>query len=243
MLVLAGPIGAGKTQLTHLLSQQLGTQAFEEPVTDNPVLPLFYKGNEEAEMRRQAGEKDATNHYAFLLQIYFLNQRFAMIKKAMQDDNNVLDRSIYEDQLFMKMNTDMGNAKPEEYEIYKHLLNNMMEELPYAAHKKSPDLMIYLKVDYPTMISRIAHRGRAYEQVDSDPTLEEYYKRLLRYYEDWERRYDASPMITIDGTKYDFVNSDSDREHVLNTIYGTLHDMGNIDNDELKRLMMLNQVD
>ncbi|HJE04535.1 MAG TPA: deoxynucleoside kinase, partial [Escherichia coli] len=35
---------------------------------------------------------------------------FDMIKKAMQDDNNILDRSIYEDEIFMRMNTEMGNA-------------------------------------------------------------------------------------------------------------------------------------
>lgn len=243
MLVLAGPIGAGKTQLTHLLADQLGTVAFEEPVADNPVLPLFYKGNEEAELRRQAGDADASNHYAFLLQVFFLNRRFAMIKKAMQDDNNVLDRSIYEDELFMKMNTDMGNAKPEEYQIYKQLLSNMMEELPHAAHKKSPDLMVYLKVDYDTMISRIARRGREYEQVESDPTLAEYYQRLLRYYNTWEKEYDASPIITIDGTKYDFVNSDKDREHVMGTIYDKLHELGNIDAAERDRLEALNRVD
>ena len=46
------------------------------------------------------------------------------------------------------------------------LLNNMMEELPYAAHKKSPDLMITIKVSYETMIRRIIKRGRDYEQIE-----------------------------------------------------------------------------
>ncbi|UNL37808.1 deoxynucleoside kinase, partial [Limosilactobacillus reuteri] len=81
-----------------------------EPVTDNPVLPSFYKGNEEAARKRAAGDKNATNPYAYVLQMYFLNKRFAKIKQAMQEDNNVLDRSIYEDAIFMRMNVDMGNA-------------------------------------------------------------------------------------------------------------------------------------
>ena len=119
--------------MTKILSEELGTKAFFEPVEDNPVLPLFYRGNKMVE----AGEADS-NPYAFLLQVFFLNRRFAMIKQAMQEDNNVLDRSIYEDSIFMKMNTDQGHATEEEWNIYKSLLNNMLEELPYAAKKKSP---------------------------------------------------------------------------------------------------------
>ena len=44
-----------------MLAEQLGTKAFYEPVTDNPVLPLFYKENEVADQKRAHGEKNATN--------------------------------------------------------------------------------------------------------------------------------------------------------------------------------------
>jgi len=81
MIVLAGTIGAGKSSLTAMLAEHLGSEAFYESVEDNEVLPLFY-----AEPQK----------YAFLLQIYFLNKRFDSIKRALSDKNNVLDRSIYE---------------------------------------------------------------------------------------------------------------------------------------------------
>lgn len=162
MITLSGIIGSGKTSLTTLLADRLGTKPFFEPVDDNPVLPLFYKGNEIAAEKRAAGDQNATNPYAYLLQTFFLNRRFAMIKQAMQNDNNILDRSIYEDEIFMRMNTDMGNATKVEYDIYKSLLNNMLEELPYAAHKKAPDLMIMIDVSYETMVKRIKKRGREY---------------------------------------------------------------------------------
>ena len=77
VIVLAGTIGAGKSSLTALLANHLGSQAYYESVDDNEVLPLFYAD---------------PNKYAFLLQIYFLNKRFDSIKKAMQEDNNVLDQ-------------------------------------------------------------------------------------------------------------------------------------------------------
>lgn len=213
MITLAGVIGAGKTSLTEKLSKHLGSKPFYEPVKNNPVLPLFYRGN-----KLVAEGKWKTNPYTFLLQIYFLNIRFKMIKEAMQEDNNVLDRSIYEDRLFMKMNYEMGNATKPEWDIYQSLLANMMEELPYAAHKKSPDLMILIKVNYHTMLHRIEKRDRPYEQPSQNLALTKYYKNLLKYYAVWAKQYDASPLLIIDGDKYDFVSSHRDLEIVLNKI-------------------------
>lgn len=236
MITLSGIIGSGKTSLTKLLSAELGSTAFYEPVDDNPVLPLFYKGNEIAAKKRAAGDKEATNPYAYLLQTFFLNRRFKMIKQAMREDNNILDRSIYEDEIFMKMNTEMGNATDVEYDIYKSLLNNMMEELPMAAHKKSPDLMVNIKVSYETMMTRIRKRGRDYEQVEQDPSLVDYYHRLLRQYDEWRQTYNASPLLIIDGDRYDFMANPQDRVTVLETIEQKLVDLGNLDEATMAKL-------
>ena len=202
---------------------------------DNPVLPIFYKGNEIAAQKRAAGDKEATNPYAYLLQTFFLNRRFSMIKAAMREDNNILDRSIYEDEIFMKINTEMGNATQVEYDIYKSLLNNMMEELPFASHKKSPDLMITIKVSYETMLKRIEKRGRDYELVEKDPSLEDYYHRLLNCYEVWMKEYKASPLLVIDGDKYDFVDSLSDRVEVFDMIESKLHELGNLNDVQMDK--------
>lgn len=43
MIVLAGTIGAGKTSLTQMLADHLGSKPFFESVDDNPILPLFTK--------------------------------------------------------------------------------------------------------------------------------------------------------------------------------------------------------
>ncbi len=231
MITLGAPIGAGKSSLTQILSNQLGTKPFYEPVSDNPVLPLFYRGNEIAAKKRAQGIKDATNPYAYLLQTFFLNRRFKMIKEAMQQDNNVLDRSIYEDHLFMQMNVDMGNATQVELEVYEKLLDNMMEEYPlFSPGKKAPDLMVMIHVSYETMIKRITKRGREFEQIENDPSLEEYYKNLLTYYDTWEKEYNVSPLLIINGDKYDFMENLDDRKTVLHQIYDKLLEVGSIDN-------------
>lgn len=236
MITLAGIIGSGKSSLTEILSRELGSIPFYEPVEDNPVLPLFYKGNELAAKKRQAGEKDATNPYTYLLQTFFLNRRFMMMKKALQSRNNILDRSIYEDAMFMRMNIEMGNATQVEYSIYQELLTNILEELNHVVPSNDYNLMILIKVSYDTMVSRIKKRGREYEQIEKDPSLIDYYGRLLKYYEEFEENYNQSEMLVIDGDKFNFVENIDDRNHILDMIEMKLVDLGNIDCNEYETL-------
>ena len=236
LITLAGIIGSGKSSLTELLSKELGSKAFFEPVSDNPVLPLFYKGNELAAKKRQAGQADATNPYAYLLQTFFLNRRFKMMKEALASHNAILDRSIYEDAMFMKMNTDMGNATDIEYEIYQELLDNMLTELTQINQDTTSDLTVFIKVSYETMLKRIEKRGREYEQISSDPSLVEYYQRLLKYYDQWEKNYQASPLLVINGDQYDFVENETDRNFVLDLIESKLVELGQLSQDEFLQL-------
>lgn len=190
VIVFAGMIGVGKTTWTEKLSEYLGTQPFYESVDDNPILDKFY---------------DDPKRWAFPLQIFFLNKRFDAIKQALSDDNNVLDRSIYEDALFTKINYEQGNITKEEYDLYVELLDNMMEELD-GMPKKSPDLLIYLTGDFDLILSHIKHRGRDFEQWDDDPELLEYYRTLYNAYDEWYEQYDKSPKIKIDVGEVDVLN-------------------------------------
>lgn len=187
VIITAGMIGVGKTTLTGKIADHLGTKAFFEPVGDNPVLPLYYKDPKQ---------------YGFLLQIYFLNKRFEMIKKALADDNNVLDRSIYEDALFTKENNAEGNITDTELSVYLTLLDNMMNDLQQLP-KKAPDLLVYAETDFDTILYRIKKRGRDYEQFDDNPELESYYFKMWSAYKQWFEEYDASPKMKIDLQHYD----------------------------------------
>lgn len=187
VIITAGMIGVGKTTLTAKIADHLHTKAFFEPVGENPVLPLYYKDPKQ---------------YGFLLQIYFLNKRFSMIKQALSDDNNVLDRSIYEDALFTKENNAEGNISDTELDVYLKLLDNMMSDLNKLP-KKAPDLMVYSETSFETILYRIKKRGRDYEQMDNNPELKDYYYKMWSAYQDWYQEYDASPKMKIDLDKYD----------------------------------------
>lgn len=73
----------------------------------------------------------------------------------MSDNNNVLDRSIYEDSLLFHLNADLGRADETEVEVYDDLLNNMLEEIDSLSFKKRPDLLIHVKVSFDKMLERI----------------------------------------------------------------------------------------
>jgi deoxyadenosine kinase len=212
VIVLSGPIGAGKSSLTSILAEHLGTQAFYEGVDNNPVLPLYYQ-----DMKR----------YTFLLNIYLLNHRLAQINQAIQEKNSVSDRSIYEDALFFRMNAENNVADPTEFKIYDSLLENMLEDTPGNPSKK-PDLLIYIHVSLDTMLKRIEKRGRSFEQLSTDPSLKDYYARLINYYEPWYENYDASPKMAIDGDQYDFIIDEHAKKEVLHQIDNKLHEVGNL---------------
>lgn len=191
VIITAGMIGVGKTTLTEKIAEHLHTKAFFEPVGENPVLPLYYKNPKQ---------------YGFLLQIYFLNKRFSMIKQALTDDNNVLDRSIYEDALFTRENNAEGNITDTELEVYLKLLDNMMSDLQQLP-KRAPDLMVYSETDFETILYRIKKRGRDYEQIDTNPELKDYYYKMWNAYKQWYKDYDASPKMKIDLERYDLEDS------------------------------------
>lgn len=204
MIVLSGTIGAGKTSLTEMLADHLGSKAFYESVDDNPILPLFYENPKK---------------YGFLLQIYFLNKRLAQIKEARATGvRNILDRSIYEDALLFQLTADLDRATQTEVDIYKSLVDNMMAEIAGVEDVKNPDLLIHVRVSFDTMLARIKKRGRSFEQIDENPDLYDYYKELNKRYDDWFDAYDRSPKVQIDGDRFDFVSDADARAKVLEMI-------------------------
>lgn len=217
IIVVGGMIGAGKTSVAKLIGNALGSDIFYENVDDNEILPLFYTASE---------EEQELKRYSFLLQLEFLSSRFYSIKEALVHRNNVLDRSIYEDWYFAKVNNDLGRISNLEFSIYEKLLTNMLEELDELP-KKSPDLMIYLTGSFDTILKRIGIRGREFEQ---DINLVNYYETLWSGYDDWvDNHYHSSQVIKIDIDKYDVVNNPADAEVVIELVKNKLVEMGQLE--------------
>lgn len=206
LIVVGGMIGLGKSSVAEILGNHFNSEVFYESVDDNPILPLFYSESEEEILK---------NRYPFLLQLYFLNTRFKSIKEALYNDNNVLDRSIYEDWYFAKKNMELGRISELEMNTYEGLLENMLEELKELP-KKSPDIMVYLKGSFETVIKRINLRGREFEV---DESLKEYYHFLWKDYDNWvNNHYNASEVLIVDMDIMDVVNNEADKHKLIEMV-------------------------
>jgi len=159
---VAGNIGAGKTTLATRLAQQFGWRCELEPVINNPYLSDFY-----ADMTR----------WSFHLQVYFLSKRFdSQMGIERTHESCVQDRTIYEDaHIFAHTLHSRGFLSDRDWDNYFSLFESMIK------HLRSPDLIIYLRADVPSLLRRIASRGRDYER-NIDPN---YLAELNSAYDLW----------------------------------------------------------
>ncbi|MED4224234.1 deoxynucleoside kinase [Neobacillus cucumis] len=213
-IVIGGMIGLGKTSVAdtlnaHFKNKGIESKVFYEAVDDNPILPLYYELTpEELDARR----------IPFLLQLFFLNKRFKTVKECMnwcEPVYTIQDRSIYEDWYFAYVNKNLGRISDLEFKIYEDLVDNMMEELNELP-KKAPDLMVYLKGSFDTVIYRIMARGRSFE---INPELKEYYFEVWKGYDEWVmNQYAASEVLVIDMDNTDVVKNNADAIMVCNAV-------------------------
>ncbi len=203
VIVIGGRIGLGKTTTSQILSKELNVPVYYESVEGNKILPLFYSASEEDQQKYR---------YPFLLQLTFLASRFHSIVEALENDNAILDRSLYEDYYFAKKNHDLGRISDLELETYKGILDERrlgLDKLP----KKSPDVMVYLHGSFDTCLQRIKERGRSFE---IEPSLVDYYHFLWKDYDSFVTdSYKASPIISVDVDKRDILKNESDRKWLL----------------------------
>lgn len=216
LITLAGVIGVGKSSMTHLLSELLETKAVYEPVEDNPLLEKFYADKKK---------------YGFLFQIDMLSKRFELIQEAMSVKNGILDRSIYEDSIFLKQLHDEGSVNELELDVYTKLLKRMLKELE-PLPKKSPDLMIVLNCSFEEEIKRINKRARDFEKVEECTELYEYFRDHHTNYQEWMYKELGFPKLIIDVTYLDYVNNPEHRVKVLMMILDELFHVGTISGEE-----------
>lgn len=192
-IAITGNIGAGKTTLTQMLGEHYGWEALYEAVEGNPYLADFYKDME---------------RWAFNLQIYFLNSRFAQVQRirSLTYSTVVQDRTIYEDAfIFAKNLHDSGIMAERDFNAYLMLFDTIIKAV------QPPDLMIYLKADIPKLVRQIKKRGRDFE---ADISVD-YLQSLNNYYEQFAAKYDHGRLLVIDVNDMDFANNPDDFKTII----------------------------
>ena len=88
--------------------------------------------------------------------------------------------------------------------IYEHLGPRVMK----------PDLVIYLQARLDVLLARIKKRGREFERKFDA----EYLAELSRTYNDFFHRYDETPLLVINTSDIDFVESEEDFEELIRAV-------------------------
>jgi deoxyadenosine/deoxycytidine kinase len=198
-VAIAGNIGVGKSTLTSILAETFEWQPFYEAVDENPYLADFY-----ADMRR----------WSFHSQVFFLSRRLQHHRQLVDHPGSVVqDRSVYEDaEIFARNLYDQGQMSPRDYGAYHDLYEGIRAFLP------PPDLLVYLKSNVGTLLTRIRQRGRDFER-DISP---DYLDRLNILYDQWIERWDSCPVLVIPADEMDFQHDEDARQLIIEGIRDSL---------------------
>jgi len=184
VFAIEGNIGAGKSTLGRDLVSYLvkhGIQATFFPETFPEALLNEF-------IVFSSVHPEAKNPHAFALQMAILECRLETYQKALElsraGHSVVIDRSLPGDYVFARLNAEIGNIDPSEWQAYKA----RVEHIDVLA----PTAIIYLDASVSTCKRRIDYRGRASE----DKYTDDYLERLASTYNEVLKTL-AHPLLRV----------------------------------------------
>ncbi|MFI8377413.1 2-amino-4-hydroxy-6-hydroxymethyldihydropteridine diphosphokinase [Leeuwenhoekiella sp. NPDC079379] len=192
-IAIEGNIGAGKTTLATMISEDFNAKLILERFKDNPFLPKFYED--------QA-------RYAFPLEMSFLADRYQQLlddigQYDLFKNFMIGDYDCFKSLIFAKI-----TLTEEEYNLYKKLHGIMYREIA------RPDLYIYLYQNPERLLENIKKRGRSYEQDIS----ENYLLKINKGYLSMIKNSNPGKVKIIDISELDFVKNRADYLSILKQI-------------------------
>ena len=192
-IAIEGNIGAGKTSLAKMISDEFNAKKVLERFTDNPFLPKFHKNQE---------------RYAFPLEMSFLADRHQQLSDDLAQFDLFKNFIISDYYIFKSLIFAQVTLQKEEYVLYRKMFNFMYKEIA------KPDLYVYLYQDKNRLLDNIKKRGRAYEQ-NIQP---EYLQKIHDGYSNFIKTEQNLNSIIIDISDIDFVENKKDYTYILNKI-------------------------
>ena len=192
-ITIEGVIGAGKTSLAKKIKERLDAKLIVEQFDTNPFLEKFYSDRK---------------RYAFQTQMFFLVNRFKQQEQLNQEelftDYIVSDYLFEKDRIFAYL-----NLNSEELKLYESIYPLLARTL------RKPDLVIFLQSGTDRLMYNIKKRNRKIERAIS----RNYIGELSEAYNHFFFRYNSTPLLIVNATDIDFVNSNEDFKELFKQIF------------------------
>jgi len=191
-IAIEGAIGVGKTSLAKILANKFGWRLVQEEVGHNPFLERFYEN---------------PRKFAFQTQLFFLLSRYRQQRELAQgnlfEKGVVSDYVLAKDKIFALINLD-----DDEISLYDSIYRLLVPTVP------RPDLVIYLQARPEVLLNRVRKRGVEYERNISL----DYLKTLSDAYNEYFFHYNETPLLVVNTSEIDFVESPRDLEHLVREV-------------------------
>jgi deoxyguanosine kinase len=210
-IAIEGVIGAGKTSLAKRIGERLNAKLIMEQFDNNPFLENFYNDRK---------------RFAFQTQMFFLINRFKQQQELHQEDlflEHIVGDYIFEkDRIFAYM-----NLSKDELNLYESIYPLLARTL------RKPDLVIFLQSSTDRLMFNIKKRSRKVERAITRSYLEE----LSEAYNHYFFRYSSTPLLIVNSSDIDFVNSDKDFDELFKQIFREDRGFTEYFNPEIRRIL------
>tara|TARA_B100000795_G_scaffold157865_1_gene118551 strand:+ start:351 stop:1475 length:1125 start_codon:yes stop_codon:yes gene_type:complete len=195
-IAIEGNIGAGKTSLSKIMSDEFNAKIILERFAENPFLPKFYKDKE---------------RFAFPLEMSFLADRYQQLSDDLAQLDLFKNLIVSDYYIFKSLIFAQITLQKDEYLLYRKMFDVMYKEIT------KPDLYVYLYQNTDRLLENIKKRGREYEQNIEAGYLQKIhdgYKNFINTQQDLN-------VLIIDVSEIDFVNNIEDYNYIINKIKNT----------------------
>jgi len=192
-IAIEGNIGAGKTSLSKIMSDEFNAKIILERFAENPFLPKFYEDKE---------------RFAFPLEMSFLADRYQQLSDDLAQLDLFKNLIVSDYYIFKSLIFAQITLQKDEYLLYRKMFDVMYKEIT------KPDLYVYLYQNTDRLLENIKKRGREYEQNIEAGYLQKIhdgYKSFISTQQDLN-------ILIIDVSEIDFVNNPIDYEYIINKI-------------------------
>lgn len=193
-IVIEGNIGAGKTTLATMISEEFNARLVLERFAENPFLPRFYED---------------PARFAFPVELSFLAERYRQLKDEIVEQDLFKSFTVA-DYYFMKsLIFASSTLERDEFNLYRQIFHIIYSSLP------KPDLYVYLHLSPDRLLNNIALRGREYEKTITASYLADIQESYFSFFkQNTENKY-----LILDINSLDFVKNKNDYRLLADTIF------------------------